>query len=122
MKQVLMFAALAAVVVLVAAYFGATQALGAHPWWAFDVALYGVVPGLVLTVVLSKLPRAGVYWAMFDLAVSAGLVWWGKRGFVASSGDDSFAGSVWFFGWIAVCACAVAVLALTALRVRGRAD
>jgi len=86
--------------------------LGAHPRWAFDVALYGAVLGGALALSLSYITRFAVFFAVFDLALSGAIVWWGKRMFVVASADDALAGQMWFFGWIAVCACAVAVFAL----------
>lgn len=122
MKTVFLTAVLAAAAVMIAAFAGGTLALGAHPFWAFDVALYGAVPGVLLTLGLSRLPRLGWVVAWSDLAVAGAAAWWGKRAFVASRADDVFAGQVWFYGWIAVCACAIAALALTTLHVRSRAD
>lgn len=87
------------------AYFRMTQALGARPRWAFDIALYGAVSGVALALALSYIAR----FAVFDLALSGAIVWWGKRIFVVASGDDALAGQMWFFGWIVFCACAVAL-------------
>jgi hypothetical protein len=121
MKLLILYGLLAACLVCLLAYFGATQALGAHPWWAFDVALYGVVPGIVLSVGLASVTRFAVFFAAFDLALSGAIVWWGKRMFVAASGDNALAGQMWFFGWIAVCACAVAVIALLVQKIKSGA-
>jgi hypothetical protein len=90
--------------------------LGAHPRWAFDVAFYGAVPGVLLAVLLFLTSRFAVYFATFDLALAGIVTWYGKRAFVATSGDDVLGGQMWFFGWIAICACAVAVMALLTRR------
>ncbi len=121
MKQLILYGVGAACVVCLLAYLGATKSLGAHPFWAVNVAFYGAVPGILLAVGLAYVTRLALYFAIFDLSLSAGVAWWGKRMFVATSGDDAFAGQMWFFGWIAVCACAVAVLALLTHKFTNRA-
>ena len=118
MKTLILAAIGAACLVCVLAYSGAAQSLGAHPWWAFEVSLYGAVPGILLAVVLSFVSRFAVVFAFADLVLAGFVAWWGKRGFAASSGDDALAGQLWFFGWIAVCACAVALIALVVARLR----
>ena len=121
MKTLILYGLIAACLVCLLAYFGVTQALGAHPWWAFDIALYGAVPGIVLAFGLASVTRFAVFFAAFDLALSGVIVWWGKRMFVAASGDNAVAGQMWFFGWIAVCACAVAVIALLVQKIKSNA-
>jgi hypothetical protein len=121
MKTLILYGLIAACLVCLLAYFGVTQALGAHPWWAFDIALYGAVPGIVLAVGLASVTRFAVFFAAFDLALSGAIVWWGKQMFVAASGDNALAGQMWFFGWIAVCACAVAVIALLVQKIKSNA-
>lgn len=121
MKSLILYGVGAACVVAVLAKFGVTNTFGAHPFWAFDVALYGAVPGILLAVFLYRVTRFARYFAIFDLALSGAVVWFGKRAFVASSGDDALGGQMWFFGWIAVCACCVAVIALWMHRVANRA-
>ncbi len=116
MKRVFGLSIVGALIIVGLATAGVTQALGAHPRWAFDVAVYGAVPGVLLALGLSRAGRFGPVIAASDLILAGGVVWWGKRAFVASSGDDAFAGYLWFYGWIAVCACSVAVLALAADR------
>ncbi len=118
MKNLVIYGLLAACVVCLMAYFGVTNALGAHPFWSFKVALFGAVPGILLALGLAWLTRFALWFATLDLAISGAVAWWGKRMFVATSGDDALAGQMWFFGWIAVCACAVAVLALAARALR----
>ena len=51
---------------------------------------------------LYALERAGTYTVV---------VWYGKRACVASRDEGAFGGHMWFLGWIAVCACAVALIA-----------
>ena len=112
MKQLILLSLAAACVVLLLAYFDVTKMLGAHPRWAVDVAVYGVVPGIVLAVVLSFVGRFALLAAVGDLIISGAIVWYGKRTFAESFGESVLGGQMWFFGWIAVCACTVAVIAL----------
>jgi hypothetical protein len=121
MKLLILYGLIAACLVCLLAYLGMTQALGAHPWWAFDVALYGAVPGILLAVGLAYVTRFALFFAAFDLALSGAIVWWGKRMFVVANGDNALAGQMWFFGWIAVCACAVAVIALLVQKIKSDA-
>ena len=120
MKTLILDAIAAACAVCLLANFDVTQFLGAHPVWSVNVAYYGAVPGIVLAVGLAYLTRFALYFAVLDLSLSAGIVWWGKRMFVASNGENTLGGQMWFLGWIAVCACVVAVLALLAQKVLNR--
>lgn len=116
MSKLVIYASIAAGAVCLMAYLGVSQSLGAHPFWSVKVALYGAIPGALLALGLAWLTRFAVYFAVLDLSLAAVVAWWGKRIFVTSSGDNALGGQMWFFGWIAVCACAVAVLALLARR------
>ena len=83
-----------------------TQTLGAHPWWSGKVVLIGAPIGLVLAIVLGYVlaPR----WRAALFAVATLAAFWvattGKAGFAASFAEDTFAGQMWFFGWIATAA------------------
>ena len=112
MKEVIVNATGAALLVLALTLAGASEALGAHPRWASDVAVYAIPVAVMLVVILTRLTRYAVWFALADLAIAGGIAWYGKRIFVASSGENALGGQMWFFGWVAVCACAAAVFAL----------
>jgi len=96
-----------AAILIASGYFGVTEALGAHPWWAFKVAYIGVVAGAVLYLA-SKFWKAGngVKTQVFSVLLLADviIVWVGKMRFVGSYAEDAFAGKMWYFGWIGVVA------------------
>ena len=93
---------------------GGTVALGAHPWWADQVAFVGLSVGLPASWLIAKLlpsraQRLGV--VTIALILSGLITYFGKARFVASFAEDALAGRAWYFGWMAICACLV-VLAL----------
>lgn len=106
-KRELVTGALTAAVLVLLAYQGVTEMLGAHPWWAFKVGYFGVIIGVVIYVVQS-------FWrgsfATKVLMISVALlamtvtVWIGKARFSASYAEDAVAGKMWFFGWIGIVA------------------
>lgn len=102
-----------AAILIASGYFGVTEALGAHPWWAFKVAYIGVVAGAVLYLAL-KLWKAefAVKTLVFSVLLLADVitVWVGKTRFVGSYAEDAFAGKMWFFGWIGVVAFAFVLI------------
>lgn len=105
---------LAPALIILAAWAGLTQAMGAHPFWSLQVALIGAPIGAVLSALLlvlrvPKLPRS-LLWAVLTIAAFA-LTSLGKQRFAASYAEDAFAGQLWYFGWITTCACAAAFLA-----------
>lgn len=59
--MLILYAIVGACLMCLLAYFGVTQALGAHPRWAFDVALYGAVLGGALALSLSYITRFAVF-------------------------------------------------------------
>jgi hypothetical protein len=101
-----------------AAHLGLTRAMGAHPWWDTQVAWIGLALGLLLSVLASRLPAR---FAIPGLALATGLALWpamaGQARFAASFASDEVAGQLWYFGWIAVATCAVALLALSAMTI-----
>lgn len=116
MKKTVLLAIGAACVVCLLANFGVTKSLGAHPWWAEKVGYIGAGVGILLTVGLSYLGKWALPAAVGDLAASAFITWQGKRMFAASSGDDALGGIMWYYGWIAVCAFTVVIIALALRR------
>ena len=110
MKQIIYFAIAAACAVCILAVLGVTKSLGAHPFWAEQVAYIGAGAGILLTIGMSYFGRWRLPAAIGDLSVSAIITWQGKRMFVASSGDNALGGVMWYYGWIAVCAFSVVVI------------
>lgn len=98
------FAILPAVAVIVwAGPLGRAEAWGAHPYWGGKVALYGVVPGLILWRLLRRRgPRRVVLLLLLLGSVLA--AHYGKAAFARSLGENVLAGKFWFYGWIAFCA------------------
>ena len=96
---------------------GAPLALGAHPFWAVKVIAIGVPLGAVMFVALFRLRKMSVLFgsgAMICVAYAVADI--GKSRFGASYGDDAFAGQMWFFGWIAICAFVALFVAAAARR------
>lgn len=90
------------------------QTFGAHPWWSQPVILIGFPIGIGIA--------AGLAWIgigrLVRILLSAGLAGIGfavatvgKARFAASYAEDAFAGQMWYFGWIATCALAAALIA-----------
>ena len=106
--------ALALVAAAIAAAFDMPKALGAHPWWSTKVIVFGAPIGVTLAVLLRSVSR-GKAIAIFVIAtvVAFGVARYGATNFAASFGEDQFAGSLWFWGWIATCGGATATLAAT---------
>jgi hypothetical protein len=113
-------AILAGVVVAVAFGFsGATAAMGAHPFWAMDIGWIGGVAGAVALIgaLLSGLPRRWVRLiAVLMLPLAGVSAAWGKMQFAASYAEDTFAGQVWYFGWIAIAAALCMVVGALMMR------
>ena len=112
---------IAGLVVLASAHLGLTQALGAHPFWATQIAWIGVPLGLVAAFALAWL-RNSIRLAFFAAAlVTTGFAaHFGKTEFAASFAENQLAGQIWHFGWIATVASATALIA-TVLSARRQA-
>ena len=107
--------AFAAIVVIVAASFGVSQSLGAHPFWSTKVALIGAPVGAVLAVVLryaTSFRWSSALAALVLTALAFAMAHMGKTRFAASYAEDVQAGQLWYFGWIAVALFATTTLAL----------
>lgn len=102
---------------LLAYAIGLTQILGAHPWWADKVILIGLFLGLLLSTTLWGL-RVSKFVRLLGLTVLAfvayATAYTGKAQFAASYAEDALAGQMWYFGWIATCTFALAILATAA--------
>lgn len=104
----------AALVVILGANAGLTETLGAHPFWSIRVAWVGVPLGLIAAVAAKHL---GGRWALrtalflIGAAIAYAIAVAGKDRFAASFAEDVLAGQLWYFGWIATCAFAAALIA-----------
>ena len=115
MTSNILIAAIAAVLVIFAAWVGLSAAMGAHPFWHLKVALIGApIGGVIALIVRSIVQRRGlaVAGAIFLLGAAYATSQFGKMRFVASYAEDAFAGQLWFSGWIATATMATLVLAL----------
>ena len=83
--------------------------VGAHPFWANQVLIGGVVLGTLLAVIAIKLMSRvpAITFGILTL-VSFGVAAYGKGRFAASFAEDTFGGQLWYFGWYAFCTFAVA--------------
>ena len=107
--------AFAAIFIIVAAAFGVSKSLGAHPFWAIKVALIGAPAGAVLAVILRYATRFQWTSALAALVLTGlafALAHMGKTRFAASYAEDIQAGQLWYFGWIAVAVFSTTTLAL----------
>jgi hypothetical protein len=93
---------------------GLTLALGAHPFWADKVIWIGLGLGLLLSAILWGL-RISKTICLIGLTLltcaAFATAHIGKSRFAASYAEDAMAGQMWYFGWIATCAFALAILA-----------
>jgi hypothetical protein len=88
-----------AVVAALIAALEATTALGAHPFWAAKTVWIGAPIGLIIAGIAAhrNAPKLPFGFLFFVLSVAAfALTMLGKSRFVASSGEDGFAGQLCF--------------------------
>lgn len=107
--------ALAALLVILAAFSGLSQTLGAHPFWATQIALIGAPAGAVLAIILRFATRfqwTSAFAALVLTGLALAMATMGKTRFAASYAEDVQAGQLWYFGWIAVALFATTTLAL----------
>lgn len=107
--------ALAALAVILAAIFGLSQSLGAHPFWSTQIALIGAPIGAALALILRFATRFQWTSALAALVLTGmafAMASMGKSRFAASYAEDVQAGQLWYFGWIAVALFATTTLAL----------
>ena len=92
---------------------GLTQTLGAHPFWAQKVIWIGVGLGVPLGAILWGLglrkPARLIGVAVLTLAAFA-TAYVGKSRFAASYAEDTIAGYMWYFGWMATCVLVFALI------------
>lgn len=105
---------LAGGIVVIAAHYGIPKSLGAHPFWAIEIAWIGVPIGLVLAFALRALrwrwsTRVLTFLVLLTIAGTAAHQ--GRLAFAASFAENELAGQLWYTGWIASAASAAALLA-----------
>lgn len=88
---------------LLLAQSGLFQRLGAHPWWALQVAYVGAPIGAVLAMLPLGQTRRFLF-GFGVLAIAIASAAYGKTQFAASFGEDALAGRFWHFGWIGIAA------------------
>ncbi len=103
---------IAAVFVILAAYWGASRQLGAHPFWSVKIAWIGVPIGLMFALMLRgrAWPTRIVGFAVL-LGIAGIAAHFGRLRFAASFAEDRLAGQFWFFGWIGVAIFLTALIA-----------
>ena len=102
---------MSALIVLLAAYWGLSRALGAHPFWSVKVALIGVPIGLAAALLFRRMAWTRRLAGFLCLLIMTGLAaHFGRLRFAASFAEDQLAGQFWFFGWIGVAASATALI------------
>ena len=110
----------AVVIVVVCAWMGLSERLGAHPFWAVKTGWMGgaIGAGVALALILMQAPsRLRLVLGVLGLIAGYAVAKTGAARFAASYAEDALAGRFWFFGWIAVAAAAVVTLqALAAWR------
>src|SRR6056297_2501387 len=92
---------------------GATEALGAHPFWAVKTGVSGAVGGAAAFAALrfaGLAPGATAGLGLAALAASGLAAHLGKAAFVASDAENALAGRVWFLGWFSVAGAACLAL------------
>lgn len=108
---------IAAAIILVMEWSGVWVGLVAHPFWSAKAVYIGIAGGVVLSLVISLIAaKRGIsqWLVVANVVVLMGLVgaitWYGKAEFVASYAENSFAGRVWFIGFMGFIATVFAAL------------
>jgi len=105
------------VAIAVAAYLtGATQTLGAHPFWAEKVIILGAPMGIALGYIATRIRYGLAVAGLAGLTIAAlAVAHLGKTRFAASyDAEDALAGQMWFLGWHVVVVFALATLFVAA--------
>ncbi|MEO7242634.1 MAG: hypothetical protein ABIW85_06945 [Variovorax sp.] len=103
--------AISIAIVLTLARFGATEALGAHPFWAFKITWLAILPAIAIWWLVRRWrwPEVAFGLGLAGAALAAVI---GKNRFAASFAEDTLAGRFWFVGWIAIAAFATGLIAV----------
>ena len=105
---------IAGIGVILAAFAGLPEALGAHPFWAVRVGLYGAPAALVLWLVLRAFGLKSATILVLSVIVLIGAILshnFGKQPFVSSYARDGLAGRFWYVGWIVAMGAITTILA-----------
>lgn len=123
MYRPIVFALLGALVVVLTAWLGLAEMLGAHPFWDVQVALVGAPTGALIAMFLGWLERSGAAFLTGATILIAGVVMaiGGKMAFAASYAEDQLAGALWYYGWITIFIGVTLVLAALFNRASGLA-
>ncbi|MBL4808079.1 MAG: hypothetical protein JKY31_12470 [Rhodobacteraceae bacterium] len=90
-----------AALLFVAHLSGLWTLLGSHPFWSASATYLGLAAGLVVVVLIWGKPGWGVLILLFLLTALAFYASTkGKEVFVGSYAENSFAGRIWYFGFI----------------------
>lgn len=100
---------MAAILLLVSIWLNLPEAFGAHPFWSGQVLFIGGMIGIIAASAFAVFAidlKLIIPLAIFDSLFFFGAVaaYFGKSAFAASYAENSFAGSAWYFGWIALAA------------------
>lgn len=101
MREIMSFA-LAIAAMAAFAIMDGPKTLGAHPWWADQVVVSGVIGGCILSLVLRFIGVAmnrRLVLGLFLSAIAFGIARYGGYGFAVSYAEDQLAGKLWYFGW-----------------------
>lgn len=91
--------------------FDLAKLAGAHPFWSKQVVIIGAPIGLILGLIVIRLPYTVRSGAFLVLTILSGLVsYWGKTAFAASYAENVLAGQAWYFGWYGICIFAASLL------------
>lgn len=104
---------IAAGIVVIAAHYGVSKSLGAHPFWAIKIAWIGAPIGMMLAFAARALRWRWVtrLFVFLVLLTIAGIfAHQGRLQFAASFAENQLAGQAWYFGWIASAASAAALI------------
>jgi len=117
-------AAVAAAVVVMAAYLGWLSQLGADPAWTVRATWLGVVPGVAAVFVLTALnltAMARLILSLGGLVLALAVAKTGARRLAASFGEDAFAAQMWYLGWVGTAAALILLLSVV-LTIRSQRD
>jgi hypothetical protein len=98
-------------------FFKVPLKLGAHPFWADQVILWGAPIGVILGLIAVRLSfRASIIGFVALTGIAYLTAHTGKSRFAASYAEDAFGGQMWFFGWHGVFVFAVAAIVVAATK------
>lgn len=104
---------LATILAIIVALTGVTASLGAHHFWSSQVVFIGLAIGMGLFAVSLVLTKTGQLTAGVFLIGGILAARFGKKVFVESFAENALAGQFWYFGWIVLCAGAIALIAIS---------